>query len=110
MSSCDNILLSIGFQARILQYMLRRRHQRTLDAIFRRPTQSNIRWADIEALFSACGADMEERAGPRIMVELNGIKASFHRPHPGPNPNKAIVESVRDFLTRAGITTGGSYD
>ena len=84
--------------------MLRRRHQRTLEAIFRRPTQSGIRWDDIESLFLACGAHIEERGGSMLAVELNEIRAIFHRPHPRPDTDKGAVRSIRVFLTKAGIT------
>ena len=83
--------------------MLRRRHRRTLEAIFRRPTQSGIRWADIESLFLACGAYIEELEGSKLAVEINNVRAIFHRPHPRPETNKKAVESVRKFLSRAGI-------
>ena len=82
---------------------MRRRHRRTLAAIFKRPTQAGIRWADIESLLRACGADIEERAGSRIAIELNDVIAIFHRPHPQPNADKGAVASVRRFLVAAGI-------
>ncbi|MCY4114530.1 MAG: type II toxin-antitoxin system HicA family toxin [Chloroflexi bacterium] len=82
---------------------MRRRHRRTLAAIFKRPTQAGIRWADIESLLQACGADIEERAGSRVAVELNDVVAIFHRPHPRPQTDKGAVASVRRFLVAAGI-------
>ena len=82
---------------------MRRRHRRTLAAIFKRPTQAGIRWADIESLLQACGADIEERAGSRVAVELNDVVAIFHRPHPRPQADKGAVASVRRFLIAAGI-------
>ena len=82
---------------------MRRRHRRTLAAIFKRPTQAGIRWADIESLLQACGADIEERAGSRVAVELNDVVAIFHRPHPRPQADKGAVASVRRFLVAAGI-------
>lgn len=82
---------------------MRRRHRRTLAAIFKRPTQAGIRWADIESLLQACGADIEERAGSRVAVELNDVIAIFHRPHPRPQADKGAVASVRRFLVTAGI-------
>ncbi|MCY3913744.1 MAG: type II toxin-antitoxin system HicA family toxin [Chloroflexi bacterium] len=82
---------------------MRRRHRRTLAAIFKRPTQAGVRWADIESLLQACGADIEERAGSRVAVELNDVIAVFHRPHPRPQADKGAVASVRRFLVTAGI-------
>ena len=82
---------------------MRRRHRRTLEAIFRRPTQAGIRWAEIESLLLSCGATIEERAGSRIKVYLNGVQINLHRPHPQPDTKKATVEDLRIYLRRAGI-------
>ena len=82
---------------------MRKKHLKTLDAIFKRPTQSGINWADIESLFSACGAYIEERASSRVYVELNNRVGHFHRPHPGKEARKGLVDAVRRFLKEAGI-------
>ena len=84
---------------------MRRRHRRTLAAIFRRPTQSGIPWADIESLLLACGAYIEERAGSRLAIELNDTRAIFHRPHPRREADRGTVASMRRFLIGAGITS-----
>jgi HicA toxin of bacterial toxin-antitoxin, len=79
------------------------KHRRTLDAIFARPVPSDIRWAEIEGLFIALGAECSEGRGSRIRVTLTGLDAIFHRPHPRPETNKGAVVSVREFLKRAGV-------
>lgn len=79
------------------------RHQRTLDAVFAVPIRANIEWSAIEALFVALGAKVTERAGSRVSVVLNGKAEVFHRPHPHKEASKAVVRSVRDFLTKAGV-------
>ncbi len=73
-------------------------------AVFRQPTQAGIRWADIESLLLACGADIEERAGSRVAIELHDVLAIFHRPHPRKEADKGSVASMRRFLTEAGVT------
>lgn len=80
------------------------RHRRTLEAVFAEPTRANVEWSAIEALFGALGAEMEERAGSRVGVALNGVGRVFHRPHPGKEAKKPVVRSVRAFLTEAGVT------
>ena len=82
--------------------LMNSKHSRTLEAIFARPVAANIRWLDIEALFMALGATRSEGRGSRVRFLLNGIEASFHRPHPKPDTNKGAVVSVREFLTLAG--------
>jgi hypothetical protein len=79
------------------------KHHKTLDAIFSRPTRADIRWSDIEALVIGCGGYVQERAGSRVAMTLNGVRASFHRPHPKPTTKKGAVDAVRLFLTNAGV-------
>lgn len=80
------------------------KHEKTLAAIFAEPIRANVRWADVEALFEHLGATMENRGGSRVHVTLNGVDASFHRPHPSPNTAKGTIKSVRRFLNEAGVT------
>jgi len=60
------------------------KHQKTLRAIFADPVRSNINWVDIEFV-------------------LNGIRATFHRPHPKKETDRGAVKSVRRFLEEGGI-------
>lgn len=81
-----------------------KKHRKTLEAIFAKPTRANIAWVDIEAMFRNAEAAIEERAGSRVAVLLNDTVEVFHRPHPQKEAKKSLVDSVRDFLTRAGVT------
>jgi hypothetical protein len=83
------------------------KHRRTLSAIFKTPTRANIPWSDIVSLFIALGAEVTEGNGSRVRVALNGVRATFHRPHPEPNKIKPAVESVRRFLLEAGVNPDG---
>lgn len=82
---------------------MRKKHLRTLETVFVRPTASDLRWQDVEALLKAVGAEVEERAGSRVAVVLNEVVAVFHRPHPRPEMDKGAVVAVRKFLTDAGV-------
>ncbi|WP_448188857.1 type II toxin-antitoxin system HicA family toxin [Azospirillum sp. sgz301742] len=84
-------------------YHMNKAHRTTLAAIFDRPTRAGIRWADIEALIRALDGVVEERAGSRVWVEVNGKGAVFHRPHPQPETKKGAVDAVRTLLVNAGI-------
>jgi hypothetical protein len=75
----------------------------TLRAIFDEPARSNVLWADIEKLVIACGGLMEEGRGSRVRMELNGVLAVFHRPHPEKETDKGALKSVRRFFQNAGI-------
>lgn len=82
---------------------MRRRHQRTLEALFARPVSGTIRWADVEALLVELGAKVEERAGSRVGVVLFGEVRVFHRPHPSPETDKGAVASIRRWLESNGV-------
>lgn len=79
------------------------RHRKTLEAILARPTRSNIKWREIEALLVSLGAAVSEGNGSRVRVFLNNRVATFHRPHPQPETDKGAVDSVREFLIHAGV-------
>ena len=78
------------------------KQRKTLEAIFADPIRSGIPWADIERLFVALGAEITEGRGSRVRISLNGVLATFHRPHPERNTDKGAVKSVRRFLETAG--------
>jgi hypothetical protein len=82
---------------------MNRKHQKTLQAIFKDPVLSNLVWSDIEALFVALGGEVTEGNGSRVRVALNGVRAVFHRPHPEKETDKGAVKSVRRFLTEAEV-------
>ena len=82
---------------------LNRRHQRTLDAICTVPVPAGVRWAAIEALFVALGANLREGSGSRVRVTLNDARATFHRPHPQPETKQYAVRNVRQFLKDTGV-------
>jgi hypothetical protein len=83
---------------------MKRKHQKTLELIFARPTSANIQWRDIEALFVELGAEISEREGSRIGVRLFGERRVFHRPHPSPATDKGAVASIREWLRKNEVT------
>ena len=82
---------------------MKRKHQRTLELIFARPVSANVRWADIEALFSELCGHVAEREGSRVLVRLFGDRRVFHRPHPEPATDKGAVEAIRKWLEDHGV-------
>src|ERR1039458_8172168 len=80
------------------------KHCRTLCTIFRVPTAATVTWAGFALLVSALGGDVEPGDGSRRRMQLNGMIAVFHRPHPQPTMKKGSVESAREFLLKAGIS------
>lgn len=82
---------------------MKRQHATTLEQIFARPASGSVRWPDIEALLRSLGADISEREGSRVAVDLFGEVRVFHRPHPKPDTDKGAVASVRKWLDANGV-------
>jgi len=79
------------------------KQKKTLKDIFHNPVKSSVLWSDVENLFKALGAHIEEGSGSRVCIMLNGIVAVFHRPHPQKETDKGAIKSVRLFLSNAGV-------
>jgi len=75
-----------------------------MDAIFSDPVKANILWKYVVNMLISRGADLEEAAGSRVCIELNGVIAVFHRPHPRKEVDKGAVKSLQKFLIEAGVT------
>ena len=82
---------------------VRKKHQKTLEAIFDVPIRSDVAWSEIEKLLLALGAELSEISGSRVRIYLNGCRAVFHRPHPKKETDKGALKSMRKFLIQAGI-------
>ncbi|WP_244301454.1 type II toxin-antitoxin system HicA family toxin [Stappia sp. P2PMeth1] len=82
---------------------MKKRYRATLELIFARPVNGSIRWADIEALLVALGAEISDREGLRVGVFLFGEVRVFHRPHPSPDTDKGAVASIRKWLEEHGV-------
>jgi hypothetical protein len=82
---------------------MNKKAEKTYKAIFDEPIQSGIKWNDIEVMLVAFGAVISEGSGSRVRVELNGVRAVFHRPHPQNTTDKGAVKSLRKFLNNAGV-------
>ena len=49
------------------------KHQRTLEAIFKTPVQSNVEWKACEKLLIYLGAKISEGEGSRVRIVLRGL-------------------------------------
>ena len=78
-------------------------HRKTLKFIFDKHIPTNLKWQQIEALFLALGAHAIEGRGPRVRFELNGVIATFHRPHPSKEAKPYQVRDARQFLEQVGV-------
>lgn len=82
---------------------MNKKHQRTIEAIFKQPVQSSVVWKDVESLMRFLDAEISEGEGSRVRFALNGIRATFHRPHLKKETDKGALVSIRRFLENAGV-------
>ncbi len=83
--------------------MLNSSRQKTLEEIFEDPVRSDVQWNKIESLIVALGGDVKEGRGSRVRFFLNGVVATFLRPHPQNQTDKGTLKSVRNLLRRAEV-------
>ncbi|MCY3638225.1 MAG: type II toxin-antitoxin system HicA family toxin [Chloroflexota bacterium] len=79
------------------------RHRETLNAIFKNPVSRTLEWRRIESPVVYLGAKVVEGGGSRVRFELNGVVATFHRPHPQREAKPYQVRAARIFLQQTGI-------
>ncbi len=79
-------------------------HQKTLQAIFARPTRTSLEWSRIESLLVAVGCQIIEGRGSRVRFVKDNNVAAFHRPRPAKEAKPYQVEQARDFLTLIRVT------
>ena len=87
----------------MILFCMASKHQKTLALIFESPVRADVNWVDITALLRRLGAEISEGKGSRVRIALNGIRAVFHRPHPGKETDKGALKSMRRFLAEAGV-------
>lgn len=79
------------------------KHRKTLEALFATPASGALEWSRIEALLIAVGCRVVEGTGSSVTFEKSGVRAYFHRPHPGKEALRYRVITAREFLERIGV-------
>jgi len=79
------------------------KQRKTLEAIFEKPVRKNILWSDIEGLFVAVGANIANKGGSVVTIEMGGRPHTFHRPHPEKEAKAYCVKQVSYFLEENGV-------
>jgi phage gp36-like protein len=77
-------------------------HRKTLHALFAHPINSNIDFKKVVHLLEDAGAEVDNKAGNRIGVKLNGHSAAFTHAHHD-LPKEELIQ-VRKFLESCEIT------
>lgn len=83
---------------------MRSKHALTLAKVFEAPSRTSLGWDEVEAMLLANGARLTSGRGSRVRIELCGVRAVFHRPHPRKELDRGAVSSLRRFLEQAGVT------
>ncbi|MBI5140944.1 MAG: type II toxin-antitoxin system HicA family toxin [Nitrospirae bacterium] len=79
------------------------KHRKTLKAIFTDPVNGNMEWREIESLLAAIGCRVLEGSGSTVTFEKDGLRITFHRPHPDKASLRYRVKDARNFLTELGV-------
>ena len=79
---------------------MNKKHRSTLEAIFINPIATTLEWRKIESLLQSIGAEVIEGSGSRVRFALNGVIATFHRPHPQKEAKPYQVRDARAFLEK----------
>jgi hypothetical protein len=82
---------------------VQKRHRRTLSALFRRPTATDVAWRDVMSLIVALGGEVRSRSGSVRALSLQGRDLIVHEPHPSGLLPRALVLRLRRFLLEGGI-------
>ena len=93
-----------GREARSYGVRVRTKHARTLARVFEAPSPASLRWDEVEAMLLANGARLASGRGSRDRIERRGVRAVFHRPHPGKELDRGAWASLRRFLEQAEVT------
>jgi len=78
-------------------------HRKTLADVFAEPVNGALEWRRIEGLLRAVGCAVAEGSGSSVTFELGGLRAHFHRPHPGKEALRYRVRDARAFLIATGV-------
>jgi hypothetical protein len=77
---------------------MNRKYRKTLMSIFADPVNGNMEWREIESLLVAIGCRVLEGSGSTVTFEKDGLRVTFHRPHPDKAALRYRVKDARNFL------------
>lgn len=78
---------------------MNRKYRKILTAIFTDPVNGNMEWREIESLLVAIGCRVLEGSGSTVTFEKDGLRVTFHRPHPDKAALRYRVKDARNFLS-----------
>jgi hypothetical protein len=78
--------------------------QKTLKKIFDKPTPNDISWAKIESLITHIGCTIKYGKGSRVKFAKGAAFVNAHRPHPQNQTPIWVIEEIKIFLAKIGVT------
>jgi hypothetical protein len=82
---------------------MNRKQRKTLEAVFDDPINGNLIWRNIESLLKGIGCQVIEGSGSTVTFEKDGLRATFHRPHPHKEALTYRIKDARQFLENLGV-------
>lgn len=79
------------------------KNRKILKMVFADPVNGNIEWRDIESLLVTVGCRVVEGRGSSVTFEKDGVRATFHRPHPEKAALRYRIKAAREFLLQLRI-------
>ncbi len=101
---CHPYCLACGGMKCYHGVIMKAKQRKILGAIFAKPTRANIKFSDIEFLVKSFGGTVREGDGSRVVLELHGKRKYAHRPHPGKEAKRYMVEKIREWLRSMEVT------
>ena len=83
------------------------KHRKILHSLFSHPVPSNIHLHEMEHVFKDLGAELDHSGLGRLMVSMNGHKATFHGADHG--LSKDEVHNMKKFIETCGIEPARDY-
>lgn len=80
------------------------KQQKTLLAIFSKPTLNSIEWTDVESLIHALGGEIKQNKGSRVRIDLKNYSLNIHSPHLQKEVKQYAIKLLREFLEKAGFS------
>ncbi len=82
---------------------MNRKQRKTLASVFGDPVNGNLIWRNIESLLIGIGCKVIEGTGSSVTFEKDGLRVTFHRPHPQKEALRYRVKDARQFLENLGV-------
>jgi hypothetical protein len=82
---------------------MNRKQRKTLEAVFDDPINGTLIWRNVESLLVGIGCRVIEGSGSSVTFEKDGLRATFHRPHPQKEALRYRIKDARQFLENLGV-------